>query len=410
MVIDAWGGGAVRAWTSDDNARAHASMASMFSRGDGAAASAKTYWWIGIALGQLCAFVNATSAAASTALESKHVYLPAWQTFFAYCAIGGAYGPMYYARVRRDESGGGYAWSKLKKYVALAAIDVEANYFVTLAFRYTSMTSVTLLDSAAIPFAMALSEVALKSKYAKAHVVGACVAFGGLSVLVLSDATAKGSSTASVANAPLGDFLTIVAAALYATSNVLVEAFLHDADKVEILAHLGVLGAAFSGTQSAILEGMKFSELKALGARGVGLFTAFASSLFVLYTFSMDVLERCGASAFNVSMLASDVWSVILRLMFFNGFASSARAAAFVISFALVAAGICIFASAGDPAQLGAEQRGVDVESTADETPAWLARVRKFIRFDQSKASNMPYAVMDEQYDLEPIELGSLGR
>ena len=385
-------------------------MFSAFSRDDGAAVSAKTYWWIGIALGQLCAFVNATSAAASTALERKRVYLPAWQTFFAYFAIGVVYGPMYYARVRRDESGGGYAWSKLKKYVALAVIDAEANYFVTLAFRYTSMTSVTLLDSSAIPFAMALSAVALKSKYARAHVAGACVAFGGLSVLVLSDATAKSSSTASVANAPLGDFLTIVAAALYATSNVLVEAFLHDADKVEILAHLGVLGAAFSGTQSAILEGMRFSELKALGARGVGLFTAFASSLFLMYTFSMDVLERCGASAFNVSMLASDVWSVILRLMFFNGFATSAHAAAFVISFALVAAGICIFASAGDPATLGAEQRSVDAASTADETPAWIARVRRFMRFDQSKPNNIPYVVMNEDDDLESIELGSIGR
>ena len=64
-----------------------------------ARARSKT-WWFGLALAQLCALVNAISAAASTALERSNVTLPAWQTFLAYAFIGVTFGPMFYARVR----------------------------------------------------------------------------------------------------------------------------------------------------------------------------------------------------------------------------------------------------------------------------------------------------------------------
>jgi len=369
------------------------------------ASSTRARWWRGIALGQVCAFANASSALASTALERRRVYLPAWQTFFAYVAIGLVYAPMYVERLRAAGRGA-YSWSKAKKYCALALIDAEANYLMTLSFRFTSMTSVSLLDNAAIPFAMGMSWIALRARYAEAHVVGAVVALGGISFLILSDAASKGASTAVKANAPLGDFLCVTAAAMYATSNVLAESFLKDSDRIEVLAHLGVLGAGISGAQSAIIEGMNSKELAILGPAGVGLFAAYAAALFFMYTFSMDVLERCGASAFNVSMLASDVWAVIFRLIFFSGFASGAHAMFFGISFALVAIGIAVFASAGDPGGQGFEY-GVNLESTADDTPAWITAVRNFVR---SGPTEVPYVVMDANYDLEPVELGSLGR
>jgi hypothetical protein len=47
----------------------------------------------------------------------------------------------------------------------LALADVEANYIIVLAYQYTSITSVTLLDCATIPFAMAFSHLALGTRY-----------------------------------------------------------------------------------------------------------------------------------------------------------------------------------------------------------------------------------------------------
>ena len=127
---------------------------------------------LGLALAQLCALVNAISAAASTALERSNVTLPAWQTFLAYAFIGATFGPMFYARVRGGRAPE-YDSGRLGKYAACAFVDVQANYCVTLAFRYTSMTSVSLLDSATIPFAMLLSTLLLKARYGRAHAGGA---------------------------------------------------------------------------------------------------------------------------------------------------------------------------------------------------------------------------------------------
>ena len=47
-------------------------------------------------------------------------------------------------------------------YLVLAVLDVEGNYLVTLAYQYTSVTSVTLLDSATIPFVMVLSAIVFR--------------------------------------------------------------------------------------------------------------------------------------------------------------------------------------------------------------------------------------------------------
>ena len=148
-----------------------------------ARARSKT-WWLGLALAQLCALVNAISAVASTALERSNVTLPAWQTFLAYAFIGATFGPMFYARVRGGRAPE-YDSGRLGKYAACAFVDVQANYCVTLAFRYTSMTSVSLLDSATIPFAMLLSTLLLKARYGRAHAGGAAVAFVGVVILSL---------------------------------------------------------------------------------------------------------------------------------------------------------------------------------------------------------------------------------
>ena len=344
--------------------------------------------WLGLALAQVCAFVNAVSAASSTALERAGATMPAWQTTFAYALVGTWYGGRFYARARDGKARGRDA-RRLGAYAACAFADVQANYFVTLAFRYTSMTSVSLLDSATIPFAMALSTAFLGARYARTHAGGAAIAFAGLAALVLGDASAE--ATGGGTNRALGDFLAICAAAMYATSNVLVEAFLRDADKVEILAHVGVMGFAISGAQCALLEGMKITQLKALGAKGVGFFATYALSLFVLYTFAMDVLERCGASAFNVSMLASDVWSVILRLIFFEGFASFSAVIAFGFAFLLVAGGICVFAYAGDPSIDPSSSSSSLEIAPDDDDVSFVARVRRFFIPD---ARARPYAPM----------------
>ena len=144
-------------------------------------------WATGLALSQVTALLTATSAISSTALAQREANLPAWQSFFVYVLLAAFYVPMY-ARYRALESerqvgrsvGGvrrvgtaaadlhghererperGSRQSLTQAVRALAVIDTQANYLIVKAFGYTSLTSVTLLDCAAIPFSMVLSKL-----------------------------------------------------------------------------------------------------------------------------------------------------------------------------------------------------------------------------------------------------------
>jgi len=75
----------------------------------------------------------------------------------------------------------------LRLYFLMAVMDVEANFFTILAFRYTSLTSITLLDALAIPGAMIASKFLLRCKYRRAHLLGAGICIAGTILNVFSD-------------------------------------------------------------------------------------------------------------------------------------------------------------------------------------------------------------------------------
>lgn len=106
----------------------------------------------------------------------------------------------------------GSKWARLRRtwpyFAALALIDVEANYLVTKAYQFTSLTSVTLLDCFTIPSVMLLSWLLLKAKYRPGHFAGAAACIAGLAVLVLGDSQqgSNSSSNSMGANSLLGNF------------------------------------------------------------------------------------------------------------------------------------------------------------------------------------------------------------
>ena len=72
-------------------------------------------------------------------------------------------------------------------YIILAFLDVEANYLTVLAYRYTTLTSVTLFDALAIPSAMVLSKWWLGRAYGRIHLVGVALCMVGVVVNVMQD-------------------------------------------------------------------------------------------------------------------------------------------------------------------------------------------------------------------------------
>ncbi|EGD74341.1 hypothetical protein PTSG_06351 [Salpingoeca rosetta] len=199
------------------------------------------------------------------------------------------------------------------KYMIIAVLDVEANYVIVLAYQYTNLTSIQLLDSFTIPSAMIFSRILLKHTFSRGQYAGAALCILGIVVIVVDSFFA---SKHGGTNQALGDALCLLASVLYGASNVSQELMLQSRPAVEFLAFLGLFGAIINGTQLAILdreklEGLTWSEPVVL------LLVGFAVCLF-LFTSMVPVLIRwSSATMLNLSLLTTDVYVMIFGVVIF---------------------------------------------------------------------------------------------
>ena len=191
----------------------------------------------------------------------------------------------------------------------------QANFLAVKAYQYTSFTSAQLLDGLTVPFVMALSRVALKTQYTMRQVLAMVLCLIGMAGLVYSDNwTHNGDSNAPPTNTLLGDGLMIAASVLYACTNVLEEYLLHSHSRTEVLAGIGLFGVILSIAQVAALEGNDLLQAE-WTSKVVGLLAGFTLLLFSFYTGVPILIEASSATLFNLSMLAADVYSMLLGVL-----------------------------------------------------------------------------------------------
>ncbi|KUF99272.1 hypothetical protein AM588_10008509 [Phytophthora nicotianae] len=163
------------------------------------------------------------------------------------------------------------------QYLLLAFADVEGNVLVVCAYKYTSISSVMLLDCFTIPVVMLLSTVFLRAKYTRSHFVGVLFCLVGISVLVISDVIRDQETMSWDVSALYGDFLCLFGSAVYACSNVGQE-YLVKKENRRVQAILGCLGEdsrviiqgppgtgktkTILGLLSALLDGAGLSTLQ----------------------------------------------------------------------------------------------------------------------------------------------------
>ena len=330
-----------------------------------ARAVAESFPWRGILLGQCISLLVSGTAVFSEALQTRAcVTLPTTQSFFNYVLLSLYLVPWY-------RKGGGWRAPSVPRwtYALVAVADVEANFLVVTAYRYTSMTSVTLLDCFNIPFVMALSSAflasrggglarccvlgaALRARYTKRHVLGVAVCLAGLAVLVATDAffpKAKsgdgggdgdgdgdgggascppafaqrmGGPGSAVYDPALGDLLCVGGALLYAVSNVAQESLVKRFDASEFLGFLGAFGTLISGVQVAVLERDELARVGGSGAatagQVAGYIAGFVACLFCMYSLTALFLRESDAAFFNLSLLTSDIWAALASAFVFG--------------------------------------------------------------------------------------------
>ncbi|KAA8531353.1 hypothetical protein F0562_006062 [Nyssa sinensis] len=288
---------------------------------------------VGLGLGQFLSLLITSTGFSSSELARKGINAPTSQSFLNYVLLAVVYGVIVIYRRQALKA-------KWYYYVLLALVDVEANFLVVKAYQYTSITSVMLLDCWSIPCVIVLTWLFLKTKYRFRKFTGVAICVAGLVVVIFSDVHSKDRSSGS--NPLKGDLLVITGSMLYAISNVSEEFLVKNADRVELMAMLGLFGAIVSACQISILER---NELKSINwsAGAVLPFIGFAAAMFLFYSAVPILLKISGSTMLNLSLLTSDMWAVLIRIFAYHEKVDWM----YFIAFAAVAVGLVVY-SGGD--------------------------------------------------------------
>ncbi|KAI9595484.1 hypothetical protein BDF19DRAFT_442122 [Syncephalis fuscata] len=188
-----------------------------------------------------------------------------------------------------------------------------------------------LLDSWAIPCCMILSYFFLSRRYRWLQYAGVLLCLAGAGLLFKSDLEADHDYPAQ--DALRGDLYCILGATLYGVSNVLEEKLAHTYEITEIIGMLGLSGAIVSGIQLSILERKELSSMTWSGPV-VGYLLMFDICLFCLYSCAPLLFRLSSATFFNMSLLTSDFYSLIVGLIIFNAKINFWYAGAFIATVA----------------------------------------------------------------------------
>ena len=370
-------------------------------------AGTTTRAWRVVAQGQACSALTALTGATATLLAARGVTgVPTAMSAPMYALLAGLLwwpsrkaGPGVSPSEASPRGGGcgsprggpgvfcAGAWRReAVLWLSLALVDVEANACVVLAYQYTTLTSVMLLDCFTIPCVMVLSRTFLRARYGRAHVLGAALCAVGVATTVLSDTAphrfggprrrrsdtdTDGDDAPSPRRRLLGDGLALTGAALYAVSNVAQEAFVKERGAVALLGRLGFAGALVSSLQAAALERGALRNAAAAFARGPRaalLLAAYVLSLTAMYAGTSLFFLAADAAAFNLSLLTSDAYALLFAGLV-NG---RLPPPLYFLALAITASGVVVYHTTPSPtsgaARLG-RARAASFAADAAQTP-----------------------------------------
>ncbi|XP_019430835.1 PREDICTED: solute carrier family 35 member F1-like [Lupinus angustifolius] len=83
------------------------------------------------------------------------------------------------------------------------------------------------------------------------------------------------------------------------------------------MAMLGIFGSIMSAIQISILERNELESIKWTAGAGIPFF-GFAVAMFMFYSLVPVLLKTNGATMLNLSLLTSDMWSVLIRIFAYH--------------------------------------------------------------------------------------------
>lgn len=293
------------------------------------------------AWGQLVSLWLCGTAVFSGLLQQQGVQTPTAQSFLNYVLLCLVFTVMLACRQEVEGRHLGIILQKDGwKYAILALIDVEANYLVVKAYKYTTITSIQLLDCFSIPVVVALSWKLLNARYTWLHLVGVAVSILGLVGLVVSDVIShRNEGGGGGSNQGLGDLLVILGACLYGVSNVGQEFIVKNYHRTDFLGMIGLFGSLISGVQFIILERDEVSKLDLSSYKIWMPWIGYVVCLFLIYTCMSVAIQKTSATTVNISILSADFYALLFGLFIFH----YQFHVLYIIAFVLIVAGIVVY-------------------------------------------------------------------
>ncbi|XP_026415256.1 solute carrier family 35 member F2-like isoform X2 [Papaver somniferum] len=218
-------------------------------------------------LGQLVSTNLAVNSFTSSLLANHSVNAPLTQVLLCYTLLALVYTPI--VLYRRQKLAVPWYW-----YLLLGFIDVQGNLCGT--------------------------------RYSICQFFGAAICMAGLCLVVFSDSVGGASGGK---HPLLGDGLVIAGLGM--------EYCVKKKDLVEVLSMLGIFGMLVSICQICLMEKNNLEAIR-WSPEIISLFGSFMVSAFVFYSTIPYVLKLGGAVLFNLSLLTSDVWGVMIRVFVFH--------------------------------------------------------------------------------------------
>ncbi|OJJ45869.1 hypothetical protein ASPZODRAFT_538202 [Penicilliopsis zonata CBS 506.65] len=271
-------------------------------------------FWMTLILGQVLALANISSSTFTTLLDDEGTVIPAFQTFFNYVLLNIVYTSFTIYKY------GFKGWARLVwrdgwRYIILAFFDVEGNYFVVLAYDYTTLLSAELFGLWTIVVVVTISLVLLKVRYHLTQYIGIFIACAGLGLLIASDYLRGADYSGS--NRLKGDLFALLGDTMYGFSNCYEEFMVSKRPMYEVIGQLGFWGMIINGTQAAIFDRPGFRKAVWNGKVG-GYLTGYTLVLFIFYTLAPIMFRISSATFFNISMLTMNFWGLIMGLEVFH--------------------------------------------------------------------------------------------
>ncbi|XP_054611194.1 solute carrier family 35 member F2 [Dunckerocampus dactyliophorus] len=289
-----------------------------------------------LVMGQVLSLLICGTAVSCEYLANAGVETPMLQSFLNYALLLLVYTSILSTH-KADHNILQVLKTKWWKYLLMGLADVEANYTVVKAYRYTTLTSIQLLDCFVIPVLMLMSWYLLKTRYKLLHFIAVAVCLLGVGAMVGADILA-GRDQGSTSDVVLGDSLVLISAVLYAVSNMCQEFTVKTLSRVEFLGMMGLFGTIISGIQLAALEINAVQEIK-WSFHIATLFAVYVLCMFALYSFMPVVVKRTSATAVNLSLLTADLFSLFCGIFLFHYTFS----ALYIMAFVLIMVGFVTF-------------------------------------------------------------------